>query len=120
MVNDAPMNPVSVEESIRKVANLIAEGVAVCDQRYRAYLEALHRFDVAYAQAWMNYDGPAHSKRYAAELKTQAERHARDEADATYRYADRRARALENELRALQSVNKSVMGMYSAAGVTER
>lgn len=116
MVNDVPMNPVSIEAAIREVSGRIADGVKVCDQRYRAYLQALHRYDVAYAQAWMNYAGPAHSKKYSAELSTQAERHDRDQADAVYRYADRTAKALEAELRALQSVGASVRAMYAVAG----
>lgn len=116
MVNTEPMNPVAIESSIREVSNRISEGVKVCDERYRAYLEASHRYDVAYAQAFLNADGPAHSKRYAAELRTQVERRDRDVTDAAYRYADRTSRALQDELRALQSVGASIRAMYGVAG----
>lgn len=113
---NTPMNPVEIEQSIRDVANRMSKGVRVCDELYRALLTAEHRYDVAYAQAYLNHKAAAHEKRYAAELATLRERHARDEADAAHRYADRRARALENELRALQSVGASIRAMFSVAG----
>ena len=115
-MNDIVHNPVDVEAAIRKVSDHISKGVAVCDERYRLMLQAEHRYDVAYAQAYLGHAGPAHEKKYAAELATQRERHDRDEADAAHRYADRRARALENELRALQSVGASIRAMFGAAG----
>lgn len=111
------LNPVDIEASIRSVSDRIAEGVQVCSQRYRAFLDADRTYDAAYARAYLAADGPAHKARYTAELATQTEREARDVADAAYRYADRQARALENELRALQSVGASVRSMYAVAGV---
>jgi len=110
------LNPVQIEQSIREVSNRIAEGVAVCSARYAAFLAADREYDRAFAAAFMAHEGPAHAKKYAAELATQDERQARDVADAAYRYADRTARALENELRALQSVGASVRSMYAVAG----
>jgi hypothetical protein len=114
-MND-PMNPVEVESGIREVSNRIGDGVKVCDKRYRAFLAADHAHALAYANAYLKHSGPAHEKRYAAEVATADERTKRDVADASYRYADRTARALENELRALQSVGASVRAMYSVAG----
>lgn len=109
-------NPVTVEQNIRTCSERIANGVKVCDERYRKWLEADHAYDVAFARAYLNHDGPAHEKKHVAELETQQERKARDVADAAYRYADRNARALENELRAWQSVGASVRAMYGVAG----
>lgn len=109
-------NPVQIERSIREVSNRIADGVGVCDQRYKTFLGADHAHDVAFAQAYLDHDGPAHEKRYAAVLRTQQQRRARDVADAAYRYADRQAKALEAELRAWQSVGASVRAMYGTAG----
>lgn len=114
------LNPVVIEQAIRTCSDRIASGVKVCDERYRAYLEADHAYDVSFAGAYLDASGPAHAKKYEAELATMAERKARDVADAAYRYADRQARALENELRAWQSVNASVRAMYSVAGTGER
>ncbi|WP_433460731.1 hypothetical protein [Micromonospora sp. CA-248212] len=114
------INPVAVEDAIREVSGRIANGVMVCDTRYRAFLAADRAYDAAFARAYMAYTGAAHERRYAAELETAAEREARDVADAAYRYADRQAKALENELRALQSVGASMRAMYATAGVGER
>lgn len=110
------LNPVQIESAIRDVANRMADGVKVCSDRYAAFLAADRMYDRAYAIAYMTHEGPAHEKRYAAEIDTVDQRQQRDEADAAYRYADRTARALESELRALQSVGASVRSMYSVAG----
>src|SRR5699024_9875606 len=110
------MDPVSIEEAIRTCANRIAKGVKVCHDAYTAYLDADRMYDRAYAQAYMQHDGPAHEKKYAAELATGAERALRDQKDAEYKYTDRTAKAIEAELRALQSVGASVRQMYGVAG----
>lgn len=109
-------NPVQIEEAIRHCANQIAEGVKICGDRYKAFLDLDRAYDAAYASAYMNADGPQHERKYRAELDTQDQRAARDAADAAYKYADRRARALEAELRAWQSVGASVRQMYGVAG----
>ena len=110
------LNPVDVERGIREVAERIARGVSVVSERYGAFLTAERAYDQAFARAYMAHEGPAHERKYAAELATEREREARDVADVAFRYADRTARALENELRALQSVGASVRQMYSVAG----
>jgi len=110
------MNPVDIEAAIREVSNRIGKGVVVCDERYRAFLDADRAYDAAFALAIDRFDGAAWRAKYAAELATTEERKARDNADAAYRYADRRAKALEAELRALQSVGASVRAMYATAG----
>ncbi len=113
-------NPVTVEAHIRECSEQIAKGVKICDERYRLYLQADHEYDVAFAHAYMNHQGPAHERKYATELQTMKERAARDAADAAYRYADRRSRAFQEELRAWQSVGASVRAMYGAVGSVER
>ncbi|MFC9966297.1 hypothetical protein ACFVH4_18875 [Nocardia ignorata] len=109
-------NPVAIENSIRNCANRIAKGVVVCDQAYTAFLTADREYDRAFARAYMEHEGPAHEKRYGAELATETERTARDVADAAYRHADRLAKALTEELRSWQSVSASVRAMYAVAG----
>lgn len=116
----APLNPVDVETTIREVSNRIAKGVSVCDWRYKEFLAADHAYDLAYAAAYLGADGPQHERKYRAELATASVRQARDVADAAYRYADRQAKALEAELRAMQSVGASIRAMYQVAGVGER
>jgi hypothetical protein len=114
------LNPVDIEAKIREVANSIAHGVKVCDHAYKKFLEAERTYDAAFARAYLGHQGPAHEKKYAAELATMRERETRDVADAAYRYTDRQAKALQDELRALQSVGASIRAMYATAGVGER
>ncbi|EOM77665.1 hypothetical protein DW322_08700 [Rhodococcus rhodnii] len=109
-------NPVEIESSIRECANRIAKGVTVCANAYTQFLAADRSYDAAFARAYLTAAGPAHEKKYAAELDTAAERETRDTADAAYQYANRQARALEAELRAWQSVGASVRSMYQVAG----
>jgi hypothetical protein len=111
------INPVDVENAIRTCSDRISNGVKVCDERYRAFLKADREYDAAFARAYMRHEGPAHEKKFAAELATQGQREERDNADAAYKYADRQAKALQDELRAWQSVGASVRSMYAVAGV---
>ncbi len=110
------LNPVDIETAIRTCSDRIGKGVVVVSDRYRAFLDADALYDQAYAHAYLNAGGAAHERKYAAELATKAERSARDEADAAFRYADRKAKALEMELRAYQSLGASVRSMYAVAG----
>jgi hypothetical protein len=115
--NTADITPVGVETAIREVSNRIANGVRVCADRYKDFLAADHAYDVAYAHAYLGSAGsPAHERRYIAELGTEEERKARDVADASYRHAERQAKALEAELRAWQSVGASLRTQYGVAG----
>ena len=110
------MNPAEVEGAIRDISNRIAAGVKVCSDRYKAILAADRDYDYLFAQAYLAYDGAAHAKKYAAEVETTAAREARDIADAAYRYAERQHRALQDELRAMQSVGASIRSMFAVAG----
>lgn len=110
------LNPVSIEQAIREVADRIAAGVRVVSDRYSAFLAADRNYDQAFARAYMVHEGPAHEKRYAAELATAGEREARDVADVAYQYARSTARALEDQLRAYQSLGAGIRAMYSVAG----
>lgn len=110
------LNPVEVENGIREASNNIARGVSICNERYKAFLKANHAYDLAFARAYLRHQGTQMEKKYSAELATEEERAAKDEADAAYKYAVNRAKALDKELGSLQSINKSVIGMYGAAG----
>lgn len=119
-MNSDVLNPVMVEQHIRDVSNRIAKSAGVCNTRYVEFATADREYDREYARAYLNHEGPAHEKRYSAELSTTELRKTRDTADAAYRYADRLSKALTAELMAYQSLNKSVLATYSAAGVSER
>ena len=115
-----PINPVEVETAIRDIANEIALGVRLVSDRLAAFRAAERTYDLEFARAYMSFSGPAHMRKYAAEIETTALREARDVAEAAWRLADRRARAQETELSAYQSINRSVSQMYGAAGVMGR
>lgn len=110
------LSPVDVENAIREVANRISNSVKVCSERYAAFLTADREYEQAFAHAYLDYEGPAHEKKFAAEVATKEEREVRDVADAAYRYADRLSKALQDELRAYQSVGASVRAQYAVAG----
>lgn len=110
------LSPVQVEASIRETAQRIANGVRVVSDRHREFLHADHALDVAFARAYLAAEGPAHAKRYEAELATVAEREGRDEADAAYQYATRQWRALQAELDAYRSIGASVRTAYQTGG----
>lgn len=109
--------PEQIEAAIRDVSNRIANGVRICATRYEAYLKADREYDQQFAAAYLDAnDKPAHERKYIAELETVNARQLRDQADAAYRYADRQAKALELELRALQSVGASIRTVFGVAG----
>lgn len=108
------LNPVDVETAIRACAARIHEGVKVVTEREKISREALRAYDRAFAAAYLAAEGPAHEKKYRAELATATERDALDVAEVAFRYAERTARAVEAELRALQSVGASIRTMYGA------
>lgn len=114
------LTPVAIEKHILELSNRIAKSAGVCNDRYAEYLAADREYDRAYAQAFMSHEGAQGEKRYAAELATTDERAARDVADAAHRYADRLSKALQSELLAYQSLNKSLLAQYQVAGVGER
>lgn len=114
------LNPVNIEQRIRDISARIANSAQVCNDRYIAFLGADRAYDQAFAGAYMGHEGPAHEKKYAAELATLPEREARDMTDAAYKYADRLAKALESELRAYQSIGASVRAMFGVAGRGEQ
>lgn len=112
-----PLNPVQVENTIRETANEMARMVRVVSAEERKARKAKVEYDRAFAQAYLTAEGPAHEKKYRAELATKTERDAMEVADLAYRHAERQARHLQEKLRAFQSVGASVRAMYSVAGV---
>lgn len=98
-MNDEVLNPVDIETAIRRCADRIHEGVKVTTDRERIAREATRLHDRAYAHAYLAAEGPAHEKKYRAELATATERDLGD---------------VEAELRAWQSVGASVRTMYGA------
>lgn len=110
------VNPVQVENAIRSLANSISRGVIAVSNAESTAREARRAYDVAFAHAYMDHQGPAHEKKYAAVIATEGELEAADVAELAYKHAERTARALTEELRAWQSVGASVRAMYQTPG----
>ena len=114
------LNPVEVEQTIWSVSNNIASGVAVVSSAEQAASKARRVFDLAYAQAYLGASGPAHEKKYRAEIDTAQQRADAEIAEVAFEHAKRQMRALEGRLSAFQTISKSIVSMFGAAGHTGR
>ena len=108
--------PVQVESSINEVANEIANSVTVCGDLYGKFLDADRVFDYEFAKASLSAQGTINDKKYLATVKTIEQRETRDLADAAFKLADRRSRALMEKLRALQSIGATSRAQWGVAG----
>lgn len=113
---DAPLNPVEVEAGIRKIARMIHHGIKTVSDAEWDFRHKDAEHARVLARAYLDHDGPAHEKKYAAEIDSRvvAARDARDVAELAFRHADRRQRALIEQLNALRSIGASVRAMYGA------
>lgn len=111
-MNDV-LNPVEIETAIREIANEIGRNVRVVSDAEHKARETRVKYDRAFAAAYLEAEGPAHEKKYRAELATKTERDAMEIADLAYRHAERQARALDAKLRATQSIGASIRAMFS-------
>ena len=73
-----------------------------------------------YALAYARSEGPAHARRYEADIASMPHRKAAEDAEIVFRHAERTARALEKELVAWQSINSNIRSIWGAAGVGQR
>jgi hypothetical protein len=113
-MSDDVLNPVQIEQAIRLCAERIHKGVHIVTNAEAKAKEARRLYDVAVAHAYMGHQGPAHEKKYAAEIATQTEREVAEVAELAFKHAERTAKAVEAELRAWQSVGASVRLMYGS------
>lgn len=112
------LNPVDIEQAIRGLANRISNGVRIVSDLYEKYLAADREYDKTFSKAFLAADGAENKRKHEAVLASMDARERRDDAEAAFKYADRTARALENELRAMQSVGASVRAMYQSGGTS--
>lgn len=112
--------PAQVEQKLVEVTNRIAK---TPDERARwdeARREAKRVLDVAEAHAYKNSMGTVAERNAEVTLAVQEEREAYDNAEVAFRYAESQARAMENEQSTWQTVLRSVLATYNAAGVGQR
>jgi hypothetical protein len=111
---DSPLNPVDVENAIAEIRNRIANGVEVVSQRYEADLDAKRALDVGFAKAYEAATGSIKDREYSATIETEELRAAYDRAHVAFKYAEKRAQALVNELSACQAILNSIRTMYGS------
>ena len=63
------LNPVDAEGKIQELSERIARGVGVVTNAEREARAKKRAFDLAYAHAYKNADGPAHERRYTADIQ---------------------------------------------------
>lgn len=113
-MNTEVLNPADIEAAIRECSRRIHNGVQVVTDAEKDARRKRRLFDHAFAVAYMEHSGPAHEKKYAAERATTDDRAVAEDAEIVFRHAERTARAVESELRALQSIGASVRTMYGS------
>ncbi|QCW22609.1 hypothetical protein SEA_PIPERIS_51 [Microbacterium phage Piperis] len=110
------LNPVDIEAGIRAAVAEVSTGVNEYTVKLREYREAERLFDLAWARAYMSKEGPVEQRKQHAVIATEEEKMRMDVAEVAFKYVDRRLRAAESTLSAYQTLSKSVMAMYGAAG----
>ena len=116
MTDNRVLNPVDIEEGIRSAVAEVAQGVVEYTRTLNDFKEAERVFDLAWARAYMSKPGPVEERKQHCVLTTEEEKLALDTAEVAFKYVDRRLRAAESKLSAYQTLSKSVMAMYGAAG----
>lgn len=115
-MSNRPLNPVDAEAAILSASNEVAEGIGHVSRLYDAFTTAQHTFDQAWARCYVSSTGPVEERKQTCILNTAEEAEALRVADVAYRYAKSRLSAAEARLSAMQSILKSVMQAYAAAG----
>lgn len=110
------LNPVEIETHMRQLVERIAKGIAVTNTLYREYQAAERAYDRAFIAAYMIAEGSVKDRELEAKMQAMEQRETLDNAEATYRHADKLHKALDSELRAYQSIGASVRTMYGNAG----
>lgn len=113
------LNPAETERWIRHVKDRIAKGVRIVTDAEKEMKARKRDFDNAWAWAMKRTEGPEYLRKTEATIETMPHRERLDNAEIAFNYATRLARALDRELFAAMSVNKSVVSMWEAAGVAE-
>lgn len=109
--------PAQVEKQLAETVTRLARSPQVRRDLDKARREAKRALDVAEAKALLAASGTVSEKQAQVVLAVQEEREAFDEAEVAYRYAENQARNLESEQSSWQTILRSVLATYNAAGV---
>lgn len=110
-------SPVAIEQRLAELDHAITAGVDELATAYEKFATLKNELEKATARAYLAYKGPAHEKKYAAIVATEALRDQLTVADIAYHYAKTRSEALTNgNLKAIQSMSASIRSQYEIAG----
>lgn len=112
--------PAQVEAEIAETTKRLAKSPTVRQKLDDKRREAKRALDTAESHAFLNSEGTVAERNAQVTLAVADERAAWDEAEVAFRYAENQARTLENEQSSWQTILKSVLATYSAAGTGER
>lgn len=107
---------VEIAETIRRTEK--SPGVRADLERKRD--EAKRALSVAQAHALLNATGTIPEREAQVVLAVQDEQAAFDEAEVAYRYAENQVKTLDRNLSGWQTILKSLLVTYGAAGTGER
>lgn len=113
----AGLSPVDVEQKLVNLVNTLSTALAGWRDAYKIYKDAELAYDMAYARARVNIntDIAYNDRKYHADLATQDERAAKDDAETVFKYADKRLEGVRQAISAWQSLNKSIQMAYMNA-----
>lgn len=112
------LNPAETEQWIQHVSTRIAKGVRVITDAEKEMKAKRRVFDRAWAHAMQQAEGPEYLRKAEATIETMQQREDSDDAELAFKYAQRTAAALERELFAAMAINRNIISMWGAAGVT--
>ncbi|OMC55433.1 hypothetical protein A5747_13675 [Mycobacterium sp. IS-836] len=115
-VDPEGLTPIEVEKRLLELTDTLREALVDWKTRYKAYRDTEREYDQAFARAKLASQEATNDKKYDAELRTAAEREAKDDADVLFKYAEQRLRSIHNVISAWQTVGKSVQQAYQNAG----
>jgi hypothetical protein len=119
--NPEYLSPAAVDAAIAECVNDIAASVKIVSDAEAVASHERRLFDWAWAQATLHAEGSnAEARKAWVMIQTMSERAKAEIAEESYRFAQRRARALEKRLDGLRSQGVSIRTMYGSAGVGDR
>lgn len=113
------LNPVEVERQIIQTSNEVAKSIVPVSKAYDTFKQAELDFKLAYALAFKTARGSIEERKQEAIIQTANEAQAVKDAEVIFKRLSDYQKAYRDKLSAFQTLNKSVMAMYNAAGVAQ-
>lgn len=114
------LSPVQIEQEMVKALSSITKSVGPVSKAYDAWKQAELAYKKAYAVAFAGAEGSVEDRKQQATLDTYDAATDMHTAEAQYRYMVDLQKTYRDKLSAFQTLAKSVLAAYGAAGVGER